>query len=215
MNSIFKDNRVRAIIFILIAGALIFYFKGSSGDARRSVAGIGEPKQEKAKGSTTLQMDDFKVDISYLYSYDIEALVVHTKNYTGGTLGDKLAPKDLALAWGKVAEYNDRIDFNWSQNGRWYYWKTDTYAELNPVGGVSGVSKCSANNHIIGANDAVRASVKKIKAGDHIRMKGYLVNINASRPDGATFYWYSSTTRDDTGDGSCEVFYVTDVTLLD
>ncbi|MBR1701545.1 MAG: hypothetical protein IJ716_06265 [Lachnospiraceae bacterium] len=48
-----------------------------------------------------------------------------------------------------------------------------------------------------------------------MRLKGYLVNLDGSKPDGTTFYWNSSTTRSDSGAHSCEVIYVTGVEWLD
>ena len=159
-------------------------------------------------------MDGFDVKIDYLYSYDISALVVGTRSYSDYDIGGKLAPKDLALAWGKVAEYNDRIDFHWSQSNRWYYWQVNTYSEIEAVGGVDGVSQHSANNHLIAADETVKAAIKSINAGDYVRIKGYLVNVSASKPDGTNFWWNSSTERTDTGDGSCEVIYVTSVEWL-
>ena len=208
-----EGNRVTRILLIAALAAGVWFFTHSGG-SQRAVAGIGEPVQTKASGGTQVTIDDFTVNISYLYAYDIEALVISTRNYRGSNVGDQLSPKDLALAWGKVAEYNDRIDFHWKQSGRWYRWSTDTYDELVPVGGVDGVSFHSCNNHIIPADDTVRASVKKIKTGDHIRLIGYLVNVDGSKPDGSTFTWHTSTTREDTGGGACEVIYVTSVTWL-
>ena len=197
---------------IILIGAYFFF----TGGRTRAVAGIGEPVQVEAEGQAV--MDDvagYKVTINYLYEYDIKALVVHTHNYYGLGVSDKLAPRDFALAWGKVAEYNDRIDFHWSQSGRWYRWHTKTYEEIIPVGGEDGVNHCSCNNHIIPANAAVKSEIKKVKKGDYIELKGYLVNVNANKPDGSTFYWNSSTTREDTGDGACEVIYVTGIKWLD
>ena len=182
--------------------------------SRASVAGIPDPVQKEAKGSTSFDLDGFDVKIDYLYSYDISALVVGTRSYSDYDIGGKLAPKDLALAWGKVAEYNDRIDFHWSQSNRWYYWQVNTYSEIEAVGGVDGVSQHSANNHLIAADETVKAAIKSINAGDYVRIKGYLVNVSASKPDGTNFWWNSSTERTDTGDGSCEVIYVTSVEWL-
>jgi hypothetical protein len=60
----------------------------------------------------------------------------------------------------------------------------------------------------------VKKSIKKIKTGDHIRLKGYLVSITATDSKGTPYYWNSSTSRNDTGDGACEVMYVTEVNIL-
>lgn len=183
--------------------------------SRKAVSGIPDPVQEEAQGGTSFELDGYNVQIKYMYSYDINALVVGAHKYSDSDMAGKLAPKDLALAWGKVAEYNDRIDFHWSQSNRWYYWKANSYSEIDVVGGTDGVSQHSANNHLIGADDTVKADIDKIDAGDHIRLKGYLVNVYASKPDGTNFWWNSSTSRTDTGDGSCEVIYVTNVEWLD
>ena len=74
-----------------------------------------------------------------------------------------------------------------------------------------GIGDC---NHIIPASDDVRWKLKMLRAGDHIRLRGYLVDVDGIRSDGATFYWHSSTTRTDTGDGACEVIYTTGIEWL-
>ena len=196
---------------VVVTGIIISGNKGK----RRAVAGIKDPVQTETTGQRELYIAGYDLTVKYLYEYDISALVVSTHNYRGSDVGDKLAPKDLALAWGPVAEYNDVIDFHWKQSGRWFYWKSDSYEVLDPVGGVSGVSLHSANNHLIGADESVKQKIKKIKTGDYIRLTGYLVNIDGSKADGHTFYWHSSTSRTDTGGGSCELIYVTGVEWLD
>ena len=206
----------KKIILIILAVILVIALLSLRAEkgVRRGVAGIPEPVQTETTGHIEFTKAGYNVRVEYLYEYDIEALVLHTKNYAGIGLGDRLSPKDLALGWGKVAEYNDKIDFNWSQSGRWCNWHTDTYDELNPVGGEAGVDLCSSNNHIIPADSRVKSAIKKIKMGDHVKLKGYLVNIYGSKPNGATFTWCSSTTREDSGDGACEVFYVKEVKQL-
>ncbi len=203
------------IPMILIVVGVIVYLNGSTGgNGRRSIPNIPEPKQTEAKGGTDFVVSGYNVHADYLYAYDIEALVVHTKNYYGNDIGAKLAPRDLALAWGTVAQYNSTIDFHWSQHGRWYFWKVNTYEELAPVGTTTDVNIQSSNNHLIPANSSVKKSIKKIRTGDHVRLKGYLVSITATDSSGNPYYWNSSTSRTDTGDGACEVMYVTEVSIL-
>ena len=199
------------LVLIAVLGILWYFFGGTHADSRRSVSGLSDPIQAEAAGSEQRSVGGYDITIHYLYSYDIDALVVSTHNYSGGSIGDKLAPKDVALAWGPVAEYNDRIDFHWSQAGRWYRWQVKTYDEIAIVGGVDGVTTHSSNNHLIASDSTVKRQIKKIKAGDHVHLTGYLVNIDGRKSDGSTFWWNSSTTRSDSGDGSCEVFYVTNV----
>lgn len=202
-------------IALFILAVFLLYKSGS----RNAIAGIGEPVQTEESGHIDRTVDDWKLSIDYDYAYDIEALVIHTKDYPETDLGGKLAPRDLALAWGTVAAYNKAIDFHWSQSNRWYYWSADSYEAIEPVAlpgmdALTSISLQSANNHIIPADTTVRNVIKKIRKGDHIRLKGYLVRINGSTPGGKTFHWNSSTTRTDTGNGSCEVFYVTEARIL-
>ena len=204
-----KNSVIAAIIVIFTA--VMIYNNGS----RECVSNIPEPIQEEADGGTFLDKRGYHVAVNYKYSYEIEALVVHTHNYYGLSLGDALAPKDVALAWGNVARYNTQIDFHWAQSGRWYRWHTKSYEEIAPVGGEDGVNRCSSNNHLIAADSTVKSAIRKIRRGDHVRITGYLSNIYATKSNGTTFTWSSSTTREDTGDGSCEVIYVTKVEFLD
>ena len=154
------------VLFVLVYRA---YFDGGH---QRAIAGIPDPRQTAASGGIDFPCGDYNVHLDYLYAYDLEALVVSTENYHGSGIGEQLVPKDLALAWGPVAAYNDQIDFHWKQSGRWYFWSTDTYEEIEPVGGTNGVTAGSANNHFIPANDTVLSNIKKVKTGDHIHATG-------------------------------------------
>ena len=178
---------------------------------RRAIAGLQEPIQEEATGYTEKNAAGYEVSIYYKYSYEVDALVVSSKHYIGFGLADRLAPVDVAFAWGDVAANNETIDFNWKQSGRWVHWKVDNYADLDKVGGIEGVNMECSNNHLIPADNSVKRKIKKIKRGDHIKLTGYLVDVDAENKAGRVFTWNSSTTRLDSGDGACEVIYVTDV----
>ncbi|MBQ5310545.1 MAG: hypothetical protein ILP19_00670 [Oscillospiraceae bacterium] len=209
-------NRIKLIaaVIIILFTAVCLYIYYRSG-VRRAVPGIGEPVQKEASGHYDTMINGFNVHVNYRYSYDIEALVVHTKSYSGMSLGDRLAPVDAALAWGQVAAKNDSIDFHWHQINRYYMWSVDSYNDIADVGGIDGVSCQSANNHLIPADKIAERQIKRLKRGDHVRIKGYLADVNATKPDGSYFYWNTSTTREDTGAGACELIYVTDVIMLE
>lgn len=68
----------------------------------------------------------------------------------------------------------------------------------------------SANMHMVPADDFVRRQIKKARPGSIIKLKGYLVSIVAD--DG--WNWSSSLTRNDTGDGACELIFVQDFEVL-
>ena len=161
------------------------------------------------------------MEMTYQYSYDIEGVVLHTREYDEtDNMGDVLSPVDLLIGWGKVAEKNEEIDFEWSQgvrNGRCVL----TDEKLSKFGGdTTSVLSQFSNNHVIPAEANVKKDLLKVRKGDHIRLRGYLVNIDGVRKtDHATSEWYSSIVRDDFHDGEggqgCEVMYVTNVDWID
>lgn len=220
-----KSRRNPAVILyilipVAIAAAVLFLFggkgfkKASAPPPARLPASFDEPVQIAATGSAEKKIGDYNVTINYKYSYELSGIAVSTKRYIGTSIGDRLAPKDVAMAWGDVARNNDKIDFHWSQSGRWYFWQTESYEIIAPVGGVDGVNTHSANNHLIAADEEVAKDISRIQKGDLITITGYLVNITAEDSGGSTFTWNSSTSRNDTGDGACEVVYVTGITWL-
>jgi hypothetical protein len=215
MNGSKVKNTIGFIVCLLILAVLAYFMFFEDKGVRRGIKGIPEPVQTEASGGTSFSKAGYDVNIEYKYSYEIEALVVHTHKYGGTGLGDQLSPLDLGLAWGKVAEYNDKIDFHWSQGNRWLNWETDSYNDIAVIGGENEVMRQASNNHIIPADTSVKRKVMKIRAGDRVRLTGYLVNVNAEKPNGTTFWWNSSTSRDDTGAHACEVFYVTKVEVDD
>ena len=58
--------------------------------------------------------------------------------------------------------------------------------------------------HIVPADPQVLRQLKKIRSGDIVQATGYLVDID--HPSG--FRWRTSLSREDTGGGSCEIFYL-------
>ena len=52
-------------------------------------------------------------------------------------------------------------------------------------------------------------NLKKVRPGEIVHLRGYLVEISAA--DG--WFWNSSMTREDTGDGACELVRVESVDI--
>ena len=98
----------------------------------------------------------------------------------------------------------DKIEV--TQSNRWYHWETETYPLPNRE-----ISLNSANVHIIPKDDLIENKIDDVSKGSLIEMKGYLVELSAD--DG--WHWRSSLRRDDTAGGSCELFWVEELTILD
>jgi hypothetical protein len=110
-----------------------------------------------------------------------------------------LSPVDVVLTWGHLPEDPYRSKVSYSQMTRYYFWRTRA-TDLD----LGYIARHSANMHLIPADPNLEKAVKTIGRGDHVRIEGLLVDLATER--GLT--WNTSTTRDDTGPGACEVIWV-------
>ncbi|MGZ8252192.1 MAG: hypothetical protein ACXW1P_07095, partial [Methylophilaceae bacterium] len=80
-----------------------------------------------------------------------------------------------------------------------YFWHVDAF----PIPREE-IETHSANMHMIPANSLVEKTLKSVRVGQVVSVSGYLVEAKA--PDG--WHWKSSLTRNDTGNGACELVLV-------
>lgn len=134
-----------------------------------------------------------------LAGFSLDARVLSRRDYSSGREAD-YSPVDLALGWDGMSrsEVLDRLDI--SQSGRWYHYRWQGEAPLPP----GEIIRSSANMHMIPSSSEVARALAAVKHGQQVRLDGWLVEVNAK--DG--WRWRSSTRRDDTGGGACEVIYV-------
>jgi hypothetical protein len=107
------------------------------------------------------------------------------------------------MAWGDLARDGLYKRLSWSQNNRWYWWKSgsdfghdDTF-----------VVRWSSNTHIIPATRNLERAAMSLKRGRAAELSGDLVRVDAKKGE-RTYWWVSSMSRTDGGDGSCEVLYL-------
>ena len=207
-------RKILLVIFILLCILLLLFIAREIYDIGelRSVKGIPDPIQTPADGRTRIDFLGGEANITFEYAYEIEGLAVHTRRYFGLIdMGNAISPMDVGLVWGRVAEMNKQMNINWGHGERYLKIEDVDAKDLMAVGGVDYLNTHLSNNHLIPADSSVRRKVKKIRRGDHIKIKGYLVSVYGKRW-GREYTWDSSTTRNDNG---CEVIYVTDVEFLD
>lgn len=142
--------------------------------------------------------------ITNLESVKITGLVLSTAYYTFDT-GAKISPMDLALGWGAMANPNILNYFDISQSDRHTYW----YSQHMPIK-AEEIARSLTNMHLIPANSAVYAELKRIKKNQTIVITGSLVFVEKEG-----WSWKSSLSRTDTGDGACEVVWVDGISILD
>ena len=169
-----------------------------------------EPRQIQlpSKESIILRIaGDSEFSLQPIAEYKIAAVVVGRKSYHDGLRAD-VAPLDLALVWGKLAELKSDKYISYSQHDRWYFYEFEAGSPFKS----SYVITHSSNNHIIPADENILRAVKTIKTKEKVLLEGFLVNVKG-RHKGENFWWNSSLRRADTGDGSCELFYVKKVRI--
>ena len=190
---------------VILAGLLLLFglVRWCSG-ARAVSYGPGvmapdEPVQVNLRGASTFIHEDFF--LTPVAEFDVHARVLSRKDYTRDG-GADISPVDLALGWGRMSDESVYGQLKIRQLKRFYIWRTRQFPiprreiEVN-----------SANMHMIPASPAVFAELQRAERDRHIRLRGFLVNVD--RADG--WRWRTSTTRTDSGDGACELVLVTAV----
>lgn len=137
-----------------------------------------------------------------LAGFSIEARVLSREDYSLGREAD-YSPTDLALGWGRMSDAAVLSRLDISQSSRWYHYRWHGDPPIPP----DEIVRSSANMHMIPSDATVAASLRAVEPGKRVRIDGWLVQVDAS--DG--WHWRSSTTREDSGDGACEVVYVCSV----
>ncbi len=136
-----------------------------------------------------------------LASYEMRARVLGKKRYYFDDTAS-LAPIDLALGWGSMSDTSVLSHVSVGQSGRWY----DFYTDSNCPVPAHELAIRSANVHCLPANDEVFDTLKGLRKNSLINLKGYLVE--ATKDGGPP--WRSSLERGDSGNGACEIFWITE-----
>ena len=223
-------RRIACIALILVAVYAVFKIPAEI-HAHRTIAGIPEPVQidiadlDIAETTKTIDRDGYWAELEYLASYDIRGLVVALDDYDHkiGEVSafDKAIPRDLSLTWGVSAQYSNKI--KWSHGGRavkWEYtpdlWQSRGLSEHDFINSIS-------NNHLITDDKSIYRKIKRVRRGDYIEMKGYLVRGKITdKKTGYEYTFSSSLVRDDytrnmlkDSSTSCEILYLTSIEWLD
>ncbi len=190
------------VLLILASVGVYFFWPEKVITYPAGVIAPDQPMQVSLKVNKTWQVDDF--NFKALAEYKIKARVLSKNSFSVGK-ESKISPLDLALGWGPMSDQSviDKIEI--TQSNRWYHWKTQSY----PIPG-NEIMFNSANVHIIPKDKTVEKLFKNVYKGSLIEMKGFLVEVRTD--DG--WRWISSLRRDDAGGGSCELFWVEEITIL-
>lgn len=158
------------------------------------------PRQQALAEPESFYLDQYRV--TRRANFEVQARVLSREDYWLGKESD-LSPVDLALGWGVMSDQAilDRIEI--SQGARWYFTRYELPAPVSD----REIITHSSNMHLIPANGWVRGKIGKIRRGNIVQLKGSLVDVDHE----SGFFWRTSLTREDTGNGSCEIFYVEEI----
>jgi len=193
---------VKKLLLILIALLLVWGLFFRESDAPTVLPGlrVASVPEQTATDKKPWMVGEAK--IVPLAAYSLSARVLSRKRYFFDATA-KIAPLDLALGWGDMSDAAVIKTLQISQGSRWYEYFYDENCPITP--GAIGIQ--SANVHCLPADSFVEESLLSLRKNSFVSLRGYLVEVQfAGQPS-----WRSSLTRDDTGTGACEIFWITNV----
>lgn len=216
----FYQRAKKFLYIILLIGLAITFFTRNNYRKVQNIDSVvlKEPVQENLSDHDLIEFekDDFKYELTPLYEYEISALVVHKMDYRIFSIykTDSVFPMDLCMLWGKNVEdkiYQDKA-LSFSQDMRFCFarWTRDLNFNTDEI----------SNTHLVIKDADLRKKINQISVGDQVRIKGKLVNVEAKnlgspgKYDPANLSLNSSTTREDSGAGACEIIYVEELDIL-
>ncbi|MDD4004658.1 MAG: hypothetical protein PHW69_05575 [Elusimicrobiaceae bacterium] len=194
------------IFLALFAGAV--YFHSAETNQYRKIRDIlpeaaGVPVQTELDGNARpvrCSAGGYEWEMTPLYNYEATAFVFGVShNALSGQKG--LVPADLGLLWGDNArhKYYRNVKLRVMLNHYSVSWKGKRLFNMH----------AAANTHCATCDSATAAKLRAVAPGDQIRIRGRLINAKIFKEGSATpMTWNTSVTRNDTGEGSCELLYV-------
>lgn len=165
-----------------------------------------EPMQRNLGPAETFSRRIGDLEARARAAFQVDALVLGTMTYRDDR-GAAVAPVDLALAWGPMAQPEKAAQLSVSQLNRYYFWRFPPGATLSK----QMVSLHSANMHFVSDDPEILAKLKAVKRGDQVSIKGHLVDLAAED----SWRWRTSMARDDIGAGACELILVQSIEIFD
>ncbi len=213
-------SKIRKLIFLALMITLVFtyfsrknYRKVDDIDPEVLEKPIQKELYESEKKNIEFEKDGVKYQLEPLYQYEINGLIVHEMTYDNWysmSKRDSIFPKDFCMIWGSNVEnksYQNK-DLSFSQDMRFCLW--------NYTGHVKFDNSEISNSHILTNDKEFNKKAKSLMPGDQVKIEGKLVNVKETDKEDPLYSSeiQSSTDREDTGAGACEVILVEDIELL-
>lgn len=189
----------RVVLALAAVGAgVAALVEGRAIDRPPGVLVSDEPWQEPVEQPPFVYGD---YQLTPLAAFEVEARVLSVEQYNVDG-GAAVSPIDFALGWGPMSDSAVLSHFKISQGARFFTIYPDEQAiDLRTA------MRNASNMHLIPADGVLEDHLKEVRPGNIVLLRGQLVSVAGPN----NFTWTSSLTRDDTGNGACELFYVESV----
>jgi hypothetical protein len=187
----------KLVFLLLLSGAGWFFMSGRAITHPPGVLVQNPPVQKNITAKSLGTVAGWH--LTAVAEYHLRGRVLGTKRYYSDPTSD-LVPIDVAVGWKRMSDQAVLDQFSISMGNRFFFYEWSS----QPAIPQEEIKVSAANNHVIAANSEVRGVIRGLRVGQILKMDGYLVN--ALSTEGGP--WKSSLTREDTGNGACELFYV-------
>jgi len=184
------------LIVLLLVGGLNWLLHDRAVDPGPGAVAPALPIQKALVDAAPIIFGEFS--LKPLARFALDARVLSREDYSWDS-GARLSPMDLALGWGPMSDSAVLEQIKIAQGGRKYRWRVGQFPVPRRA-----IETHSANMHLIPADSTVEREMKRARVGHVVSLQGYLVE--ATEANG--WRWRSSTTRDDVGNGACELILV-------
>lgn len=160
------------------------------------------PKQVDVANAPSFAHGEFTLTPLANYAFDARVLLVSRYRFDTES---SLAPLDLGVGWQRMSDTAVIEQLFLTQSSRFMFWR---WQNAPPIPEME-ITRSAANIHVIPANQMVERQIESLRPGLVVSVRGILVE--AVRGDG--WRWRSSLSRDDGGNGACELMYVESVSI--
>ena len=209
--------RVFKWIFIISCTLMVvvFFFKDTiPRSSDYAMIPLNDPIQtDTARMPFSTVINKQEYEITPRFDYDLTGVVVSYNNADGFTdiwhhdiWKDFINVRDLCVIWGSNVSTGiyKKISFTSDSWTCWYSWPDNQT-------GHAFHSTAFSNNHLLLDNNRLKTALFDAEIGDVIHFKGILVDYKNTANDAVR---HTSITRLDTGNGSCEVVYLDEFSII-
>jgi hypothetical protein len=186
----------------VLAGGVHWFFYSREQSQPPGVLAPDAPRQEVLADALPIEHKGHRV--LPRAEFEITARVLRKEIYRMDG-GAGLAPVDLAVGWGPASDSRVVEALSFSQMGRFFYWEPRDPAAF-PLTARELVDKV-AQIHLVPGVPGIEGRLKRLRPGQVVTLRGKLIDVEG--PNG--YAWRTSLTREDTGNGACELLWVESV----